>query len=114
MLSEKQLTAIARIQRDKDAPATHLGTGFLAAANGVVLTAKHVVAGQGDKFWLVFGPRGGTQYTFAATRRQNCSGSSDWAILDCPEAGALTPLPLRELQPTGYSVSWETFGYARI
>jgi hypothetical protein len=106
VLGSDVLASIARVERRVPGEdPTLLGTGFVIG-DGLVLTAKHVVAGRTDLL-LTFPDRTPDPATVVDE-----TGASDWAILQSAAAVGRTPLRLRPL-PYGPDAMWQTYAYFR-
>lgn len=89
---------------------TSLGTGFLVSADGLILTAKHVV-----------GTRATAQIRFreeaplAATLVESGPGSDDWVLLRAAMVPTqVEPIPLGRIRHVGAEVHWYSVGHANI
>ena len=103
---------IARIDVMQQGRSISRGTGFLAA-DGLVLTALHVVA---DRTKESLTPYPGEivltfpDHTTKAVIHENYfDRMADWALLKCETAPPVRPLPLAELRKGG--IAWETYGF---
>jgi hypothetical protein len=113
--------AIARISvRDAEEKELCFGTGFLVSADGLVLTAGHVVLdGEGVPLSNSIQLRFNTVPPFttaAKIERKRDAGQSDWALLRCctRPPKELAAIGLHQLAPHDFEVRWGTFGYARL
>ena len=108
------LNAIARVEilgpGQPGAPSSW-GTGFLIA-DGLVLTALHVVANRRERALM---PHAGEITLAFPTTRTKASivdgcfdAAADWALLRCENPPAARPLSLAELTDAS---PWETFGF---
>lgn len=107
--------AIAKIEVVGDGPNPTVrsrGTGFLVA-DGIVLTALHVVANRRTDppepisgcIRLTF-PGMETEATMDAELRD---GRQDWVLLNCRDKPRIRPIPMADWQSTG--AGFETFGF---
>ncbi len=103
---------IARIDVMQAGRSISRGTGTLVA-DGVVLTALHVVA---DRARELLSPYPGeilltfpTQTTKATILESYFDRNADWVLLRCEIPPAIRPVPLAELREAGGP--WETFGF---
>jgi hypothetical protein len=117
--SEQRQRAIARVEVQGGGATTSRGTGFLVHADGLLLTAAHVV-------FNVNGPGKprfpGEIQLFFATRSASPPPlvrgvtvvaqdlDEDWALLRCTPPVGTEPIPLQEMPPT-IGAAWATFGY---
>lgn len=116
--TERQQRAIARVLIQDGGTLKGWGTGFLVHADGLLLTAAHVlfdfrVLGNpriaGD-ILLYFDTRGAAPPFVKAVELVQYDLKEDWALLRCAPPTGTEPIPLTAFPPAR-GTTWMTFGY---